>query len=50
LRDELDGTTDTAAWFRRDELGDIRLVEIATFGIDLAFARLGKRERERPTA
>jgi 8-oxo-dGTP diphosphatase len=52
LRDELDGTTDTAAWFRRDELGDIRLVEIARFGIDLALARLAQREpeRERPMA
>jgi ADP-ribose pyrophosphatase YjhB (NUDIX family) len=39
LRDELDGTTDTAAWFRRDELDDIRLVEIAQFGVERAFAR-----------
>jgi 8-oxo-dGTP diphosphatase len=50
LRDELDGTTDTAAWFRRDELRDIRLVEIAEYGIELAFARSAERERERPTA
>jgi ADP-ribose pyrophosphatase YjhB (NUDIX family) len=50
LRDELDGSTDTARWFRRDELGEIRLVEIARFGVDLAFARLAGRQRERPTA
>src|SRR6185503_4415414 len=35
LRDEVDGTTDTARWFGRDELGDVRLVEIAQFGIEL---------------
>ena len=39
LRDEVDGTTDTARWFRREELGDVRLVEIAQFGIELAFER-----------
>ena len=39
LRDEVDGTTDTARWFRWDELGDVRLVEIAHFGVDLAFDR-----------
>ena len=47
LRDEVDGTTDTAGWFRRDELDDIRLVEIARFGADLAFARLTPRASER---
>jgi ADP-ribose pyrophosphatase YjhB (NUDIX family) len=50
LRDEVDGSTDTARWFRRVELDDVRLVEIARFGIDLAFARLAERERQRPTA
>ena len=39
LRDEVDGTTDTARWFRRDELGDVRLVEIAQLGVELAFER-----------
>jgi ADP-ribose pyrophosphatase YjhB (NUDIX family) len=39
LRDEVDGSTDTAAWFRGDELAGIRLVEIARFGIELAFSR-----------
>ncbi|HEV7810124.1 MAG TPA: NUDIX domain-containing protein [Candidatus Limnocylindrales bacterium] len=37
LRDEIGGTTDTARWFRRDELDDIRLVEIGRFGVDVAF-------------
>jgi 8-oxo-dGTP diphosphatase len=50
LRDELDGSTDTARWFRRAELADVRLVEIARLGVDLAFARLAERQRERPTA
>jgi 8-oxo-dGTP diphosphatase len=40
LRDELDGTTDTARWFTREELGapGVRLVEIARHGVALAFA------------
>jgi len=50
LRDETDGSTDSARWFRRAELADIRLVEIARFGIDLAFARMAERRRERPIA
>jgi ADP-ribose pyrophosphatase YjhB (NUDIX family) len=37
LRDETDGTTDTAAWIRRDELASLRLVELARFGCQLAF-------------
>jgi ADP-ribose pyrophosphatase YjhB (NUDIX family) len=37
LRDETDGTTDTAAWISRDELAGIRLVELARFGCQLAF-------------
>ncbi len=45
LRDEVDGTTDTARWFRRDELGDVRLVEIAQFGIELAFERAADQAR-----
>ena len=45
LRDETDGTTDAARWFRRDQLDDIRLVEIGRFGIDLAFARAAGRAR-----
>lgn len=50
LRDETDGSTDSARWFRRAELDDIRLVEIARFGIDLAFARMAEHRRGRPTA
>ncbi len=38
LRDEVDGSTDTAAWFRRDELAGHRLVEIAELGVEVAFA------------
>ena len=40
LRDEIGGTTDTARWFARDELRapGVRLVEIARYGVDLAFA------------
>jgi ADP-ribose pyrophosphatase YjhB (NUDIX family) len=37
LRDEVGGTTDAAAWIPRGELGSIRLVELARFGIELAF-------------
>jgi len=37
LRDERDGTTDTAAWIARDELPATRLVELARFGSQLAF-------------
>ena len=37
LRDERDGTTDTAAWISRDELPATRLVELARFGSQLAF-------------
>jgi 8-oxo-dGTP diphosphatase len=39
LRDEVDGSTDTAAWLTRAELAERRLVEIARYGVDLAFAR-----------
>jgi len=45
LRDEVGGTTDAARWFRRTELEDVRLVEIARFGVDLAFARVTDRAR-----
>ena len=37
LRDEVDGSTDTAAWLTRAELAERRLVEIARFGVELAF-------------
>ncbi len=37
LTDEVDGSTDTCAWFSRDELRSIRLVYLAQFGVGLAF-------------
>jgi ADP-ribose pyrophosphatase YjhB (NUDIX family) len=40
LRDEIDGTTDTCAWISPEELKDVRLVELAKFGIKLAFPDL----------
>lgn len=38
LRDEIDGTTDAAGWFSRDEIAGMRLVYLARFGAGLAFA------------
>ena len=38
LRDEIDGTTDTCAWLSPAELEGLRLVELAAFGVKLAFA------------
>lgn len=35
LRDELDGSTDTAAWFSRDELREIPVVELVEAGLRL---------------
>ena len=37
LRDEIEGTTDKCAWLSRAELNELRLVEIAQFGVRLAF-------------
>jgi 8-oxo-dGTP diphosphatase len=37
LRDEIDGSTDTCAWFAEADLGSIRLVELAQFAVGLAF-------------
>jgi ADP-ribose pyrophosphatase YjhB (NUDIX family) len=45
LRDEVGGTTDAARWFSRAELDDVRLVEIARFGVELAFDRATDRTR-----
>lgn len=36
LRDEIDGSTDTCAWFRPDELRDLRIVGVARHAIELA--------------
>lgn len=40
LRDEIDGTTDMCAWISPTELTGLRLVELAKFGIKLAFPDL----------
>jgi 8-oxo-dGTP diphosphatase len=36
LRDEIDGSTDTCAWFGRDELRGLRIVGVARHAIELA--------------
>ena len=43
LRDELDGTTDTARWMSPADIAEVRLVEIARYGVGLAFARAAAR-------
>jgi 8-oxo-dGTP diphosphatase len=35
LRDELDGSTDAAAWFTRDELREVPIVELVEAGLRL---------------
>jgi 8-oxo-dGTP diphosphatase len=40
LRDEVDGSTDTCAWFGPADLAGIRLVELARFAVGLAFPEL----------
>jgi 8-oxo-dGTP diphosphatase len=42
LRDEVDGTTDTCAWLSPAELASLRLVELARFGVRLAFPDLAR--------
>jgi 8-oxo-dGTP diphosphatase len=37
LRDEVDGSTDTCAWFGPEDLASIRLVELARFAVGLTF-------------
>ena len=39
LRNEIDGTSDLAAWFTLNETKQIKLVNIASKGIDLAFGK-----------
>jgi ADP-ribose pyrophosphatase YjhB (NUDIX family) len=41
LRDEVDGSTDTCAWFAESELDGLRLVELAHYAVGLAFPRGG---------
>ena len=42
LRDEVDGSTDTCAWFAPGDLGGVRLVELARFGVGLAFPSVAR--------
>lgn len=42
LRDEIDGTTDTSAWFGPADFAGIRLVELAQFAVGLVFPELGR--------
>ena len=37
LRDEVDGSTDTCAWFGPDDLDGVRLVERAQYAVGLAY-------------
>ena len=37
LTEEIDGSTDLCAWFRRDEIHDVPLVGLARFAIDLVW-------------
>ena len=36
-RAEVDGTTDACAWFSREDLAGIRLVDLAAFGVSLVW-------------
>jgi ADP-ribose pyrophosphatase YjhB (NUDIX family) len=45
LRDEIDGSTDTCAWFGEADLAGIRLVELAEFAVGLAFPALRRPSR-----
>jgi 8-oxo-dGTP diphosphatase len=42
LRDEIDGSTDTSAWFAPDDLAGIRLVELAQYAVGLAYPHLSR--------
>jgi 8-oxo-dGTP diphosphatase len=41
-RDEVDGSTDTSAWFAPPELAGIRLVELAEYAVGVAYPDLGR--------
>ena len=47
IRDELDGSTDTCAWLRPDELRGRRIVAVARHAIELAMPDLGLVASER---
>ena len=42
LRDEIDGSTDTSAWFAPPDLAGIRLVELAEYAVGLAYPDLDR--------
>jgi len=42
LRDEIDGSTDTSAWFAPTDLAGIRLVELAEYAVRLAYPDLDR--------
>jgi 8-oxo-dGTP diphosphatase len=42
LRDEIDGSTDTSAWFAPEDLAGIRLVELAGYAVGLAYPQLSR--------
>ena len=42
LRDEIDGSTDTSAWFAPGDLAGIRLVELAEYAVGLAYSHLSQ--------
>jgi 8-oxo-dGTP diphosphatase len=42
LRDEIDGSTDTSAWFAPEDLAGIRLVELAEYAVGLAYPYLDR--------
>ena len=48
LRDELDGSSDTCGWFSRRDAERLRLVDLARFGLELAFDRAAERQRGSP--
>jgi ADP-ribose pyrophosphatase YjhB (NUDIX family) len=42
LRDEIDGSTDTSAWFAPEDLAGIRLVELAAYAVGLTYLQLSR--------
>jgi len=42
LRDEIDGSTDTSAWFAPEDLAGIRLVELAEYAVGLVYPQLSR--------
>jgi ADP-ribose pyrophosphatase YjhB (NUDIX family) len=46
LRDEVDGSTDAARWFTRDEVAALALVDLAETGVRIAFETDPEVERE----